>query len=458
MPKTPLLETRGAIRTLGVGFVAIMVFFVWLTFAFFNKTFVASDSVTLLANNTGLSLPSNADVKLRGMIVGEVRGIQPDSSGEGVKIKLGLKPSAMRLIPRDVTAQIVPKTLFGEKYIDLLPPANDNGEKLRAGDTITKSVVPIELEALLNDLYPLLEAVQPAELATTLTAVSTALSGRGETLGTTLKTANEYLKQLNPDVPKLVDDILKTGEVSDTYAKAMPDLGATLRNLVVTGDTIVAKRAQLASFFDEGTKLSNSLTAFLDRNGDNIVTLSHEGRPVLEVLSDYSKVFPCVLKAVTQITPKLNSAFRDNTLHIQVSLISPLEEPSGFAANENAVVPTKAEIDAQPLAAPSCHTLPNSPYTHDAGNRAPTPPFEVYKLLGLKTDHNKFRTSAASAESVDSVFGASLDGVDSPAQRDSLNALLGASLGLKASKVPDIGSLLVGTILRGTEVTLDETR
>lgn len=457
MAKTPFLETPSALRGLGAGFVAIMVFFVWLTFAFFNKTFVSSDLVTLTTTNSGLSLPSNADVKLRGMIVGEVRSVKPD--GQNIKITMAMNPADMKIIPRAVTAQIIPKTLFGEKYIDLLPPTISDGQSLRAGDTITKAVVPIELEALLNDLYPLLEAVQPAELSRTLTAVSDALSGRGEQLGATFRTANNYLKQINPDVPRLVQDVVKAGAVSDTYAKAIPDIGQTLRNLVVTGDTIVARRAQLASFFDEGTRLSDTLTAFLNQNGDNLITVAHETRPVLEVLSDYSKVFPCVLKAITRITPKLASAFRNQTLHIQLSILGPKDQPTGFAANERATIPSKAAIDAQPLAAPSCHTLPNSPYTHDVGNRAPTPPFEVYKLLGLTSNHNKFRAPVSSDASFQSLMGTSgIDGVDSAAQRNELNALLGASLGIKASSVPDIGSLLIGPIVRGSAVSLGETR
>ena len=458
MAKTPFLETPVAIRGLGAAFVALMVFFVWLTFAFFNKTFVSQVPVTLTTTNSGLSLPSNADVKLRGMIVGEVRSIQPN--GEGIKIKIAMKPSAIKLIPRDVTAQIIPKTLFGEKYIDLLPPAHPDGQSLKAGDNITKAVVPIELEALLNDLYPLLEAVQPAELSSTLSAVSEALSGRGTQLGSTLKTANNYLEQINPDVGKLIDDAVKLGKVSDVYAAALPDLGRVLKNAVVTGDTIVAKRAQLAAFFDEGTKLSDTTTAFLKQNGDNIITVAHQGRPVIEMLSDYSKVFPCVLKSVSDITPKLNSAFRNNKLHIRISLIALQDQPTGYAADENATIPTKSVIDAEPLADPSCHSLPNSPYSHDAGHRRPKFPFEVFQKFGLKTTHSgKFRTPVASTDDPSTLLsGASIDGVDSVAQRDGLNTLLGASLGMTSSKVPDIASLLVSPIFRGSEVTVSEAR
>ncbi len=43
--------------------------------------------------------------------------------------------------------------------------------------------MPIEVEKVLNDLYPLLRAVQPADINLTLNAIATALEGRGELIG-----------------------------------------------------------------------------------------------------------------------------------------------------------------------------------------------------------------------------------------------------------------------------------
>ena len=145
--------------------IALVVFFVWLTWAFFSKAFVNYDNVTLTGVKAGLNLPENADIKLRGMIVGEVREVKV--VGDEVNFTLGMKPELIDNVPADVTAQIVPKTLFGEKYISLIPADEDatGGRSLRAGDTIRGAVVPIEFEKVLNDFYPLLTAVEPENLA-----------------------------------------------------------------------------------------------------------------------------------------------------------------------------------------------------------------------------------------------------------------------------------------------------
>ena len=79
-----------------------------------------------------------------------------------------------------MTARILPKTLFGEKYVALQVPADPSSRSIQAGDMIPESQVAIEVEKVLSDLYPLLRTVQPAQLNYTLTALAEALEGRGE--------------------------------------------------------------------------------------------------------------------------------------------------------------------------------------------------------------------------------------------------------------------------------------
>ena len=89
---------------------------------------------------------------------------------------------------------------------------------------------------MLTDLYPLLRAVQPADLNTTLNAVATALEGRGERLGQNLETLDDYLNRFNPEIPALIEDLRLTARVSDTYADVLPEIATILRNTITTRD------------------------------------------------------------------------------------------------------------------------------------------------------------------------------------------------------------------------------
>ncbi|GAA3525797.1 MCE family protein [Aeromicrobium panaciterrae] len=471
MARTPVLERSLSLKVLGAAFIAMLVFFLWITYAFFTKAFVDYDTVTLKTDTTGVNLPQNADIKLRGVIVGEVRKVESD--GGGVKLELGLNPKLIKDIPKEVSAQLIPKTLFGEKYVALIPDAKLSGQSLKAGDTITKADVPIEVETLLNDLYPLLDAVDPANLSYTLSAVSSALQGRGTQLGDTLVQANSLLQKTNPDVPQLVDDLVKLGSVSDVYAEAIPELGEFLKNTVTTGNTIVAKKSQLTAFFDEGTKLSNSLTTFTKANGENLATLAKEGRPILETVGTYSTTFPCFLKGMSKLIPRLDSAYREGMLHINVEVIAqpdaykPGEELVGSkekfdAASTGSAAKNGKDVRADNAAVPTCLDLNEI----NAGNEKPFSsqehpfqvPASVYKLVGVKSAHAKFGAPSEfnrpAPMSLQELVQPSVVGIDSASERSELNVLLGATLGMDPSDVPDIGSLLVGPMLRGSGVSL----
>ena len=266
--------------------------------------------------------------------------------------------------------------------------------------------------------------------------------------------------------------------MSDGYADAMPDLGRLLRNTVVTGNTIVAKKSQLTAFFDEATGLSNTLTSFTKDNGDNIKALNKLSRPILDVVGRYSTTFPCFLASMHTIIPRLDSAYRDGRLHINVEIIA---QPDAYDADENLSASQKTfdeassgapakngkDIRADNAASPSCLDLNeiNKGAAQEKKYSSQAHPFkipaDVYKLIGIKKPHAKFGSdadfayrSAASIVSLQDLVQPSVTGIDSASERAELNVLLGGALGMQPSSVPDIGSLMISPVLRGTEVTL----
>ncbi len=44
MARTPMLERSGSLKVLGAAFIALMLFFLWVTYAFFTKAFVDYDA------------------------------------------------------------------------------------------------------------------------------------------------------------------------------------------------------------------------------------------------------------------------------------------------------------------------------------------------------------------------------------------------------------------------------
>jgi len=85
----------------GVVFLALVVLSVYLVYATFTKKFTDYDKVKVDTSVIGLQLPARADVKIRGVIVGEV--LDMSATADGAELTLGLYPSQIHTIPANVT-------------------------------------------------------------------------------------------------------------------------------------------------------------------------------------------------------------------------------------------------------------------------------------------------------------------------------------------------------------------
>jgi phospholipid/cholesterol/gamma-HCH transport system substrate-binding protein len=438
------LGSRGAIplltiRALGVVFLALLVLAVWLTYAVFTKQFVDVVPVTLRTSSIGLQLPTLADVKIRGVIVGEVRDMHAD--GSNAVLDLALDPSKVDSIPANVTAAILPKTLFGQKYVALQMPADASSESLSAGDVIEDTNPPLEVEKVLSDLYPLLRAVRPADLSATLNAMATALEGRGERLGDNLVRLDGYLKKLNPQVPGIVENLRLLTTVSDNYTQVMPELGRLLRNQAKTGDTLVEKEQDLHALFDDVAGFSDTTRDFLEVNEDNIIRLGQVSVPTLGLLERYSPEYPCLLQGQVNWIPRISQAYRDRTLHINLETLP--HQPTGYGPADH------PEYGAD--YGPTCTTLPSPPYSQ--ADPAPQPDFMKQRESddGISGSHGKYRPAPG--------FDAGNGGVTSgwagtAAEQRVVDAVAAPVLGVRADEVPDVATLLLGPIARGNEVSV----
>jgi len=468
------LERPSSLRLLGVGLILVCLFFGWLTWVFFTKAFTEYDDVTLKSAKSGLALPERADVKLRGMIVGIVRETKVENGK--VELTLGMDPQLIDRVPRDVRAEIIPKTLFGEKYVSLIPTSGTS-EHLRAGDTINNAVVPVEFEKFFNDIYPLLTAVPPEKVAYTLTALANSLEGRGDSLGQTFEDSNEYLKKFNPENKQAIADIVALGEVSNTYAKQMDNFGELLDNSAQLSDTVTDKESELEDFFQEADQLADVFREFLDAAGTDIIATAGNSVQPLRVGAEYATMFPCWFKGQNAlIDDVVNGTFKNNTLHIAMKTVTPQPTRYGKPDDpqpEHPIIPKESTLESIDLVQPQIHgyrTNPNDPsnpypaglgticdelYQAAAGNpRTPDEPLpippELWKIVGIRNSHNgKLGTEAdfnrAPASSV---------GIDSPAEREVLNRMATALTGVKSDSVPDVASLLISPVVRGAAVSI----
>lgn len=437
-------------RLLGVLFIVVIFAFVALSIAIYNKSFSSSVPVTLTTDKIGNQLQQNSDVKVRGLIVGQVRRITPTE--RGAELELAIDPEKAGIIPNNVSARFTPKTLFGERFVDLQIPENLSANVLTSGDRIDqdRSTSAIELEQALENLLPVLQAVQPQKLSSTLTAISTALEGRGKPLGETLSELGGYVGELNPHLPQLQHDLRALADVADTYNAAAPDLVNALADLTVTSTTIADQRSGLEDLYGTVTTASTDLESFLDTNQKNLIQLADTSRPTLGILAKYSPEYPCFLRQMAETAVKANKAFGQGTnepgLHAKLEIV----------VNRRPYVPGRDEPRYEDKRGPNCYEAEKFPVPfpqHPPGgplrDGSESPP-------EARTSNDGLLPSAGSGGGTTSPSSAGVPASlpNSLMEQDFVAQLVAGRLGTEGDQVSAWQAFLVSPLFRGAEVTI----
>ena len=422
-------------RALGVGFLAVIAGGVALTVAIYTKAFVPVVEVTLQAGTAGNQMSAPADVKLRGLIVGEVRKIS--STGAGASLELALDPDQVALIPANVQARLVPKTLFGEKFVDLVLPEAPSRTPIRQGAVIgqDRSQTARETEQALNNLLPLLTALRPQDVSITLNAVSSALRGRGNRLGENLVRVDDYLKGINPDIPALGQNFDGLADFADTLDRTTPDLVQVLDNGSFLARSLVDTQGSLSRFLASTTTSTQDLDRLLSTNENRLVRLAADSLPSLQVYAKYSPEFPCLARGLAASDKLISNSFGglQPGLHITLEVV---KDQGGYTPNAD-------EPRYRDDRGARCYGLPTPA----------RPASDINFQDGYRDDAGPDTTQAGAASTTaGSEPARALAG--STVQRQMMGAVLAPVLGVSRDQVPDVAYLLFGPMARGTRVGL----
>jgi virulence factor Mce-like protein len=284
----------------GLSTVVAIVAIVAVAAGLFRGSFTKTIPVTVISDRAGLVLNPDARVKLHGAEVGRVESIdaRPDGTAE---LHLAINPAHMQLIPADVGVDITSSTVFGAKFVDLVPPKDPSSQTLSAGQVIRGQHVTVEINTIFEQLVAVLDKVQPAKLNETLGAVSSGLSGRGEKFGQTLTDLDELLAKIEPGLPDLSNDIAVAPDVLNAYADASPDLVNTVSNSTRFSDTIVAKQKDLDAVLVSAIGLADIGNDVVSSNREGITDVLHLLVPTTDLTNQYNQGINCGLAGLVPL-------------------------------------------------------------------------------------------------------------------------------------------------------------
>ncbi|WP_433681285.1 MCE family protein [Nocardia sp. CA-119907] len=289
------------LKLAGLGMVLALVAVVSVAMVMFVGGFTKTVTVTVDAPRSGLVLDPDAKVKIRGVEIGRVSEIK--QTGDGARLTLAMDPELLKMVPSNAAVDIKSTTVFGAKYINFIVPEQASSTSLKPGATVTAQSVTVEFNTLFQHLTDVLHKIEPEKLNATLSALGTALQGRGEKLGDLLARSDAYLRDINPSLPALQRDLVASTGVTNLYADTVPDLLRTTDNATVTARTIVEEQENVDAMLANLIGLADTTGSVLRENEHPLVTALDLLRPTTQLLNDYKPALYCLVVGLANVLP-----------------------------------------------------------------------------------------------------------------------------------------------------------
>jgi len=238
-----------------------------------------------------VSLYESSQVRVLGLPAGDVSEV----AVEGDRVRVELEIDADVPVPTDVSAALVPQSLIGERYVQLMPAWVEGEERLQDLPAeerviaIDDTVVPVEPDEALGRLNEFLQELNPDDLGRFIDNAAEDLEGNGVHLNRALETVSglvDSFARRDDELAAIVDNFdrftatlvqreSQIGEVIDSFARTTSVLAEERRSLEallnglarisVDGFDLVAEHsARLRTDIETLGRLGQSVVANLD--------------------------------------------------------------------------------------------------------------------------------------------------------------------------------------------------
>jgi virulence factor Mce-like protein len=319
--------SRATLAARGTAFLSVAALLVGALLLVGRGSFAATWSATARVDDAGGSLVPGSDVKYDGVVVGEVAGLE--TASDGVELDLELEPGLADDVPRDVRVRVLPASVFGISYVDLVRQDGSPSGTLRSGAVLEQdlSAKTLEIQDLLDGLDEVVDALGPADLATTLEALATALDGNGERLGETLETLHRYLAKLNPSMPLVGRNLALLSTNLEAFQRYAPGLLDATDDALVAAQTLAEEEAGFAGLVRSGSRTLDSTADLVIANREALVGSILRTAVLIDVLYDGRTDLVDGLLATTDLARGFREALtHGHYLRIDANLVL-AEEP-----------------------------------------------------------------------------------------------------------------------------------
>jgi virulence factor Mce-like protein len=273
-----------------LGLVAIVLFLAALggTWLFLKGGFQSGTRVAAIFSDEGVGqqLPEGGDVKTRGVLVGRIDTISLESDGS-VRVDMLLNEDGLDL-PATTSARIGSKTLFGEKWVELVPQDEPANDRLAAGDVIpdSRTEEPLELETQLQLGSDLLSSIPLSDLATLLDTLAKGFGGSEKEARDALDDGLIALRAINDRSSELDLSLSQLREFSQWVDENDDELLTFMGSVDSANRALVAATPEFRASMGSVPAFLNDLAAFQEGVDQNLGRLVESGATVAEIVAE----------------------------------------------------------------------------------------------------------------------------------------------------------------------------
>ena len=279
-----------------------------LTFFFLKGGLEGGMPVNAVFSSAGVGqqLPVGGDVKVRGVLVGRIHGIE---LLDGNKASVNMLLNEKYEFPSDTRAEIRSKTVFGQKWVELLPPEDGSAEMLSANDTIPDSATtePLELESSLQLGHDLLSVLPLEDLSSVLNALAEGFTGQEKDARVALDKGLIALRSVNSRSEQFDLSLRQLREFSDWAADNDENLLSFMSALDTANRALVGAAPEFRASNRSVPTFLNDLSSFQERIEGDLGRLVDEGASIAEVVAARSSNLNDIVLELEPFTTVWNS-------------------------------------------------------------------------------------------------------------------------------------------------------
>jgi phospholipid/cholesterol/gamma-HCH transport system substrate-binding protein len=241
------------------------------------------------SSSQGLFTDGGSAVKLRGLNVGEVSGIELLPDGRA-RVTMFIHEGTR--VPDSAMASIEPLSVFGPKFVRLEPGDHEtSGPFLRDGDEIKHTQTQRELTDILAATTELFDHVDPMDIVVTIDAIAEGTSGLGPQIGNTIDASGALAAvaaEHADDIRQFLGDVAL---LSGTYAAHAEDILTVGANLDTLVDAAFDDPDRLEQLLDVTTGISSTFARLLRDNAEELdTTIRSVGSFIADISVEADKI------------------------------------------------------------------------------------------------------------------------------------------------------------------------